>query len=66
VNTVYSVGSPTFSGELSRSGTTERGTFNGLFTGPAAQELMARWTAPIVDPNTKTTSQMFGVWVGKH
>jgi hypothetical protein len=63
VNTVYGVGSPTFSGELSRSGIAEHGTFNGLFTGPSAQELMARWTAPMPGPNT--TQQMFGVWVGK-
>jgi len=43
----------------------ERGAFNGQFTGPAAQELMARWTAPTLDPNSNTTQQMFGVWVGK-
>jgi hypothetical protein len=48
---------------LSRSGIAEHGTFNGLFTGPSAQELMARWTAPMPGPNT--TQQMFGVWVGK-
>jgi hypothetical protein len=65
VNTVYGVGSATFSGELASSGVAEHGTFNGLFTGPAAQELMARWTAPRFDPQTNTTSEMFGVWVGK-
>ena len=64
-NTVYGVGSTTFSGELARSGLAEHGTFDGLFTGPAAQELMARWTAPYHDPTTNADSQMFGVWVGK-
>ena len=65
VNTVYSVGSPTFSGELAHSGIADHGSFDGLFTGPSAQELMARWTAPYVNPNTHATSTMFGVWVGK-
>ena len=64
-NTVYASGSPTFSGQLSRAGVVERGTFDGRFTGPQAEELMARWTAPLPDPATNTTSQMFGVWVGK-
>jgi hypothetical protein len=64
-NTVFGVGSTTFSGELATSGTSARGTFNGLFTGPAAEELMARWTAPIHDPLSGADSQMFGVWVGK-
>ena len=65
VNTLFGVGSTTFSGELSRTGVAQHGTFDGLFTGPNAQELMARWTAPLPDPSTGTTSQMFGVWVGK-
>lgn len=64
INTVYSAGSTSFSGELSRSGL-DNGAFQGLFTGPAAQELMARWTAPFLDPRTNTTSTMFGIWVGK-
>jgi hypothetical protein len=64
VNTVYGVGSTTFSGELSRSGVAELGAFNGQFTGPTAQELMARWTAPLPGAGN-TTTQMFGVWVGK-
>jgi hypothetical protein len=66
VNTVFGVGSTSFSGELSEAGVAEHGTFNGLFTGPTAQELMARWTAPLLDPATHTTTTMFGVWVGKH
>jgi hypothetical protein len=65
VNTVFGAGSPTFSGNLARSGVTEQGTFNGMFTGPGAEELMARWTAPLLDPTTNASSQMFGVWVGK-
>jgi hypothetical protein len=65
VNTVFGVGSTTFSGQLQHSGTASLGAFNGLFTGPAAQELMAKWTAPYQNPDTSQWSEMFGVWVGK-
>lgn len=66
VNTVYGVGKTNFSGQLSISGTSSLGAFDGQFTGPVAQELMARWTAPYLNPTTKQWSEMFGVWVGKH
>ncbi len=66
VNTIYSSGSTTFSGQLSKSGFAQNGSFNGQFTGPNAQELMARWTAPYQDPTTLQNSTIFGVWVGKH
>lgn len=65
VNTVFGAGSTTFSGSLQRSGITELGTFNGLFTGPAAQELMARWKAPYINPTSKAQSEIFGVWIGR-
>jgi hypothetical protein len=65
VNTVFGVGSTSFSGELSHSGTSSLGAFNGIFTGPSAQELMARWSAPYLIPVTNDWSTMFGVWVGK-
>ena len=64
-NTVYGAGSTSFSGSLSSSTVTGLGSFEGVFTGPAAQELMARWQAPYVIPYTQTQSTMFGVWVGK-
>ena len=65
VNTVYSAGSNVFSGNLSSPGVTGQGSFNGQFTGPAAQELMARFNAPFIDPRSKQQKEMFGVWVGK-
>lgn len=65
VNTVYGAGKADFSGQLSISGTSTPGAFDGQFTGPVAQELMARWTAPYLNPVTKQWSDMFGVWVGK-
>ena len=64
-NTVYSAGSTTYSGQLSQAGLGQSGSFGGQFTGPSAQELMARWSAPFHDPITNVDSTMFGVWVGK-
>ena len=71
VNTVFGAGKANFSGQLSVSGSSTLGNFDGQFTGPTAQELMARWTAPYLIPSNLTAngsqswSQMFGVWVGK-
>ena len=65
VDTVFGVGSATWSGALTRSDTSERGTFQGQFTGPSAEELMARWTAPLPSSGSGSGTQMFGVWVGK-
>jgi len=65
VNTVFGVGHTTFSGDLSHVGFSTLGSFNGLFTGPAAQELMARWSAPYENPDTHAMQEMFGIWVGK-
>ena len=66
VNTVFGVGSTSFSGRLSHAGTSSLGAFDGRFTGPAAQELMARWTAPYLPPGSQQWSEMFGVWVGRN
>jgi hypothetical protein len=65
VDTVYGVGSTTFSGGFSHANPLLTGAFNGLFTGPSAQELMARWTADYVDPDTQQQGGMFGIWVGR-
>lgn len=65
VDTVYGVGSTTFSGEFSHSNASLTGAFNGLFTGPNAEELMARWTADYVNPSTQNSGEMFGIWVAK-
>jgi hypothetical protein len=63
VNTVFSPGSTTFSGNLQTPGIADLGSFNGLFTGPAAQELMARWRAPYM--NGQTQSEIAGVLIGR-
>lgn len=67
VNTIYSVGSSSFAGGLKHDTYNLTGNFNGIFTGPAAQELMARWIAQYRDPLSATseTKEMFGVLVGK-
>jgi hypothetical protein len=65
VNTIYGSGSTTFSGQLSNPALTGLGSFNGLFTGPSGEELMARWSAPYQFPGISGTQQMFGVLVGK-
>ena len=65
VNTMYGAMKTDFSGQLSVPGNSTLGDFNGQFTGPSAQELMAKWTAPFLVPGTQQWSQMFGVWVGK-
>ena len=64
-NTLFGVGSASFSGSLSHSGTSTLGAFDGQFTGPAAEELMSRWTAPYLNPTTQQWNEMFGVMVGK-
>ena len=67
VRTVYSVGSPSFSGELTNANNNALGgSFSGIFTGPAAQELMGQWKLQIRDiyePNR--TIDASGVMVGK-
>lgn len=65
VNTVFGAGSTTFSGSLSHPGTSDLGAFDGRFTGPAAEELMSRWSAPYLHPVSQTWAEMFGVWVGR-
>lgn len=65
LDTVYGVGDATFSGGMRHTGNNLTGAFNGLFTGPNAQELMARWTASYVNPSTQQNADMFGVWIGK-
>lgn len=68
VRTVYSSGSPSFSGELTNANNNALGgNFSGIFTGPAAQELMGRWKLQIRDIyEPSRTIDASGVMVGKH
>jgi len=66
VNTVFGVGSTTFSGNFSHANPQLTGAFNGLFTGPNGQELMARWTASYFVQNVTTQNEeIYGIWVGR-
>lgn len=50
-NTIFSRGSTTFSGSFDVPGKPgAASSFEGMFTGPAASELMARWQAPFDIP----------------
>jgi hypothetical protein len=65
-NTVFGVGRPAFSGSMTHGDPGLTGAFNGVFTGPNAQEMMARWTATyFVAGVAPAPEQMFGVMVGK-
>jgi hypothetical protein len=63
INTVYSTGSTSFSGMFDIGGPTAS-SFQGRFTGPLAQELMAGWTAPFQSFDNHW-GVMEGVMIGK-
>jgi len=64
VNTAYAAGSTTFAGGLSQGGV-GTGSFNGEFTGPNSEELMARWLATYHNAAQNTDLPLSGIWVGK-
>jgi hypothetical protein len=55
----------TFSGALTVAGVPETGFIEGRFTGPNAEEMIARWLVPFVNPLNKQAAIMFGTLVGK-
>jgi hypothetical protein len=63
VNTVYSTGSTTFSGKFDTTATGVN-SFNGLFTGPSAQELIGNFALPYESPIDGLTYQADGAFVG--
>jgi len=64
-NTVFGVGQTQFSGQFSAGGSTPFGSFNGLFTGPSAQEVMAHWSFPYRFEGGGGDTVFYGVWIGK-
>lgn len=64
-DTVYSVGSPTFSGKFD---TTLSGlnSFSGLFAGPAAGEVAGNFAFPYLSPKDGTAQQASGAFTGQH
>ena len=65
--TVFSVGSTTFSGSFLVPDSTADSYFTGRFTGPQAAELMGDWKAPFVDTlsGSPIWGTMTGIWIGK-
>jgi hypothetical protein len=63
-NTVYSTGSTTFSGKFDTA-LTGTNSFSGLFTGPAAQELIGSFAFPYKSPVDSNNYQAAGAFVAK-
>ena len=55
----------TFRARLVRAGAPAEGWLEGQFTGPASQEIMVRFTAPIREVNSQEWETLAGVWIGK-
>ena len=62
IQTVYSSGSTSFSGQFAINGEAVPSWFEGSFNGPQASELMARWQAPYTYEGAAGT--MGGIWIG--
>ena len=62
-DTVYSTGSTTFSGKFDTS-VAGANSFSGLFTGPAAQELIGNFVFPYKSPIDGKVYQADGVFAG--
>ncbi|MBO9579977.1 MAG: hypothetical protein J7498_03720 [Sphingobium sp.] len=54
-----------FSGTLTVPGVSGEATFTALLTGPAANELMVKFDAPYIDPQSGAVAHVYGVLVGK-
>ena len=63
-DTVYASGNTTFSGKFG-SGLPGQNSFSGLFTGPAAQELIGNFAFPYISPVDGTTEQAAGAFAGR-
>jgi hypothetical protein len=64
-DTVFAKGSTGFSGAFNVSGSAAPSSFSGSFNGPQAAEVMANWTAPYLNPETKLWGTMSGIWTAK-
>ncbi len=65
LNTVYASGSTTFSGSLLNSSNGLGGAFLGQFTGPNAEELMARWNLEFLNPDSSARETAVGALIGR-
>lgn len=63
-DTVYSVGSPTYSGAFQTSATGQN-AFLGRFTGPHAEETIGGWALPFQYSADGLVHQAWGAWIAK-
>lgn len=63
-DTVHGIGNQSFSGRFVTSASGSN-AFSGLFTGPAAQELIGKWALPFVYPVDGSTQSASGAWIAK-
>jgi hypothetical protein len=61
-NTIFAPGSQTFSGSFN-TGVAGVNSFDGRFTGPAAQELIGSWSLPFLFEDA--VHQAWGAWIAK-
>lgn len=64
-NTQFTQGATTFSGNLATAGAPSEGTFSGLFAGPEAAEMAARFLMPFYHPEQKQWVDAGGAIIGK-
>ena len=58
-------GSTQFAGEFAVSGTSTRGTYQGIFAGPNANELLIAFEAPYFYPERATWVTIRGIMLGR-
>ena len=63
-NTVFASGATGFAGAFDTAAVGTNG-FNGVFAGPAAQEVMGRWNLPFVLPSNGQTYDAWGAFIGR-
>jgi len=63
-NTVFGVGSQTFSGTFATS-VSGPNSFSGQLTGPHAEELIGKWAFPFISPIDASPQSATGAWIAK-
>lgn len=64
-NTRFAQGATTFSGSLTTQGAPSAGSFSGLFAGPSAAEMMAKFEMPYFNPEYQKWMPAGGAIAGK-
>jgi hypothetical protein len=64
-DTVYAMGSTTYSGKFTTAATSGDNFFLGRFTGPHAEETIGAWAVPFLYSGDNQTHQAMGAWIAK-